>query len=127
MRFSLFIGLAIVMLGAKVGYAEQSNPRIADVQVRLDSSDQPGIFHIKVVIEHQDTGWDDYVDAWEIVGLDGQLLGSRPFFEPALDQEKTVSALAGVVIPDDVKTVMIRARKHPQGYQGEPVEITIPH
>ena len=38
-----------------------------------------------------------------------------------------MTALAGVVIPEDIKKVMIRTRKHPQGYQGEPVEITIPH
>lgn len=127
MRFSLFIGLALIMLGGQAGYAEQTNPRIADVQVKRDSSDQPGIYHIKVVIEHEDSGWEDYVEAWEVIGSDGQVLGVRPFFEPELDQPKTVSALSGVVIPEDVKKVTIRARKHPQGYQGEPVEVTIPH
>lgn len=127
MRFALSIGLALFMLGGQVGYAGESDPKIADVNVRLDSADQPGIFHIKVVIEHQDKGWDDYVDAWEILGSDGRLLGSRPFFEPELERAKTVSALSGVVIPNDIKTVTIRARKHPEGYKGEPVEITVPH
>lgn len=127
MRFFLIVGLALMMLGGQAGYAEQSNPRIADVKVKRDSSDQPGIYHVKVTIEHEDTGWDDYVDAWEIVGSDGSVLGVRPFFEPELDRGRTVTALAGVVISKDVKTVTIRTRKHPHGYQGAPVEVTIPH
>lgn len=127
MRFSLMIGLALSLLGGQAAYAETSAPKIADVKVKRDASDRVGIYHISVTIEHKDTGWDDYVDAWEIVGSNGTLLGVRPFFEPELDEAKTVSALAGVVIPEDVKTVTIRTRKHPQGYEGEPVEITIPH
>lgn len=127
MRFSVVVGLALTMLGGQAGYAEQSDPHIADVKVKRDSPDLAGIYHIKVTIEHEDTGWDDYVDAWEIIGSDGSVLGIRPFFEPELERTKTVTALAGVVIPEDVKKVTIRARKHPQGYQGEAVEITIPH
>lgn len=127
MRFSLLIGLAFVMLSGQAGLAGESSPKIADVQVKRDAVDQSGIYHIKVVIEHEDTGWDDYVDAWEIVGSNGELLGVRPFFEPELDRDRTVTALAGVVIPEEVKTVTIRTRKHPQGYQGETVEVTIPH
>ncbi len=127
MRFSLMIGLALALLGGQAAYAETSVPKIADVKVKRDAADRPGIFHIRVTIEHDDAGWDDYVDAWEIIGSNGKLLGVRPFFEPELEEAKTVSALAGVVIPEDVKTVTIRARKHPQGYQGEPVEVSIPH
>ncbi len=127
MRFSSIIGLALIVLGGQAAFAETSNPNIADVEVKRDSPDQSGIYHVKVVIEHEDTGWDDYVDAWEIIGSNGMILGVRPFFEPELDQSRTVSALAGVVIPEDVKTVTIRTRKHPDGYKGDPVEITIPH
>ena len=127
MRFSLVVGLALLLLGGQAGYADTSIPKIADVAVKRDSPEQPGIYHVKVTIEHQDTGWDDYVEAWEILDGDGLLLGVRPFFEPELDDTKTVTALSGVVIPEDIKTVTIRARKYPQGYQGDPVEITIPH
>jgi hypothetical protein len=126
MRVSVIAGLALMMAGGAVA-AEQDNPKIADVQVKRDSPDQAGIYHVTVTIEHEDTGWDDYVDAWEIVGTDGTLLGVRPFFEPELEQTSTVSALAGVVIPTEIKSVTIRTRKHPEGYQGDPVEIAIPH
>ena len=127
MRFSLIVALAATMLGGQAAHADQGDPKIADVEIKRDREEQPGIFHIKVTIEHQDTGWDDYVDAWEIFAPDGQILGQRPFFEPDLEDGKTVSALSGVVIPEDVKTAIIRARMHPHGHMGDPVEIAIPH
>ena len=79
MRFSVIVGLALMMLSGQAGYAEQSNPRIADVEVKRDSSDQAGIYHVKVTIEHEDTGWDDYVDAWEIIGSDRCRSRRSPF------------------------------------------------
>lgn len=127
MRLSLIIGIALIVMNAQTGPADADAARITDVEVKRDSPDQPGIFHIKVTIEHDDTGWDDYVESWEVIGPEDQPLGVRPFFEPELEQGKTVSALAGVVIPSDIKTVTIRARSHPQGFEGPPVEVNIPH
>ncbi|MGI9509153.1 MAG: hypothetical protein ACR2QJ_07380 [Geminicoccaceae bacterium] len=107
--------------------AENDPARVADVQIKRDSPDQPGIFHIEVTIEHEDTGWDDYVEAWEIFGPNGEILGIRPFFEPELEREKTISALSGVIIPEDIKTVTIRARTYPAGLEGGPYRVDIPH
>jgi hypothetical protein len=127
MRLPLLIASAFVLSLTGAAHAGQYPPRIADVQIKRDSPEQTGIYHIRVTIEHEDTGWDDYVEAWEIYDPDGKIMAVRPFFEPELDQQKTVSALAGVVIPVDVKTVTIRARAHPVGLAGDPVEIQIPH
>ncbi len=124
---SLIFGLALVLLGASSAWADADVAKVADVQVKRDSPDQPGIYHIKVTIEYEDTGWDNYVEAWEVRGPDGSLLGVRPFFEPALERTRTITALAGVVIPDDINTVTVRARTYPVGYVGDPVEVSIPH
>ena len=127
MRLPLLIAAAFTLAPVGAAHAEGQDARIADVQVKRDSPDQPGIYHISVTIEHEDTGWDDYVEAWEISGPDGKVLGVRPFFEPELDRPQTVSALAGVVIPEDVKTVTIRARTYPKGFEGTAVKVDIPH
>jgi hypothetical protein len=127
MHVPLLIASAFVFVLSGVAHAGEYAPRIADVQIKRDNPEQSGIFHIRVTIEHEDTGWDDYVEAWEIYGPDGKIMGVRPFFEPELEQQQTVSALAGVVIPEDIKTVTIRARTHPVGLVGDPVEIQIPH
>ena len=127
MRLPLLIAAIFAFGHVDHARANDDAARIADVQIKRDSPDQPGIYHIKVTIEHEDTGWHDYVESWEIFGPDGEVLGVRPFFEPELERDKTVSALAGVVIPEDIKTVTIRARTYPQGFEGGPVEVDIPH
>lgn len=124
---TLILGTLGMFGTAGPAHAADEELRIADVQIKRDSPEQPGIFQIKVTIEHEDDGWDDYVEAWEVFGPDGQILGVRPFFEPAFDKPQTVSALAGVVIPAEVKTVTIRARTYPDGFEGEPVQAQIPH
>lgn len=127
MKLPLLIASALLLSFSGLAQASDDVARIADVKVKRDSPDQPGIYHIRVTIEHEDTGWDDYVEAWEIAGPDGELLGVRPFFEPELDRTQTVSALAGVVIPEQIKTVTIRTRSYPDGLVGDPVEVQIPH
>ena len=126
MQLPLLMFSAFLMTFANIALANEDVAGVSDVQVRLDSPDQPGIFHFSVTIEHQDAGWDDYIEAWEIVDAEGNFFGSRPFFEPTVE-EQTVTALSGVIIPSDVKTVMIQARNFPNGVQTEPFEIQIPH
>ena len=126
MRLSPLFVAALAFVTADSAHAENA-ARVADVQIKRDSPDQSGIYHFLVTIEHEDTGWDDYVESWEIYGSDGKVLGVRPFFEPELDRTRTVSALAGVVVPKDIKTVTIRARTYPNGFEGSPVEVNIPH
>ncbi|MEM7042305.1 MAG: hypothetical protein AAF543_05800 [Pseudomonadota bacterium] len=127
MRLPLAIASTLTLALVGTAQAEEQDARIADVQIKRDSPDQPGIYHIRVTIEHEDTGWDDYVEAWEIYDPDGKVIGVRPFFEPELERLKTVSALAGVVIPEDIKTVTIRARTYPKGFEGAPIEVSVPH
>ena len=126
MRLSPLIVASFAFFATGFAHAENT-ARIADVQIKRDNPDQSGIYHFLVTIEHEDTGWDDYVESWEIYAPDGKVLGVRPFFEPELEHAKTVSALAGVVIGDDVKSVTIRTRTHPSGLEGSPFEVKIPH
>jgi len=127
MRLPMLIISAFVLSFAGLAHAANDVAKIADVKVKRDSPDQPGIYHFMVTIEHEDTGWDDYVEAWEIFGPNGKLMAVRPFFEPELEHLKTETALAGVVIPVEIKTVTVRARTFPKGLEGDPVEVQIPH
>ena len=127
MRLPMLIVSAFALTFAGLAHANSDVAKIADVKVKRDSADQPGIFHFVVTIEHNDTGWDDYTEAWEITDPSGQLIGSRPFFEPELEKPTTKTALSGVVVQQDVKSVMVRARNYPNGLEGEPFEVKIPH
>lgn len=127
MRLPLMIASAFVFGYAGFAYADGNTARIADVEVKRENPEQSGIYHIRVTIEHEDTGWDDYVESWEVFGPEGEILGVRPFFEPELERVQTVSALTGIVIRENIKTVTIRARTHPKGFEGDPFEINVPH
>ena len=85
MRLLSFVLAAMTITVPHLALAEGQTARIADVHVKRDSPDQSGIYHIMVTIEHEDTGWNDYIEAWEVVGPDGKLIATRPFFEPELE------------------------------------------
>ena len=103
-------------------------PKITYVSVRPDAEERVGhsLYHFRVTILHEDTGWDNYVEAWEIIGPDGEVLGERPFFEPKPGKLEQLTALSGVIIPTEVETVEIRARHYPEGYSGEAVQVNLP-
>ena len=55
-------------------------------QVRADTADivageahqrSGGACDFSVTVAHPDSGWDHYVDRWEIIGPDGKVLGVR--------------------------------------------------
>lgn len=127
MHLRLLIASAFVFSFANLAQASDEPAKIADVQVKRDSADQSGIYHFEVTIEHEDKGWDDYLEAWEVFGPDGRILASRPFFKPQPEKSKSVTALTGVIVPEDIETVTIRARTYPVGLEGEPFEVKIPH
>lgn len=127
MRLPMLIVSAFVLTFSGLAHANNDVAKIAEVKVKRDSADQPGIFHFVVTIEHQDTGWDDYIEGWEIFDPNGLIIASRPFFEPELEKATTKTALSGVIVPEDFETVTVRARNYPNGLEGEPFEVKIPH
>jgi hypothetical protein len=71
-------------------------------------------FH--VTLEHADTGWNDYADGWRIETPDGTILGERPLLHPHVEEQPFTRSLAGVTIPGDVTSVVIRARTNVEGW-----------
>ena len=65
---------------------------------------------IAATVQHPDTGWDHYVDAWEVLDKNGRVLGRRDLSHPHVDEQPFTRSLQSVMIPDGVYTVYIRAR-----------------
>jgi hypothetical protein len=135
LRVSLHLALILAYFGAlsalTPSYAEGETaagapPKITFVSVRPDTEDRPGLYHFRVKILHDDTGWENYVEAWEIIGPEGEVLGERPFFEPKPEKTEQLTALSGVPIPTEIESVKIRARHYPDGYPGEEVLVELP-
>ena len=79
-----------------------------------------------VTVEHGDTGWEHYADAWRVVGPDGAVHGTRTLYHPHDDEQPFTRSLSGVAIPEGVDTVTVEAHDSVHGWGGATVEVTLP-
>ena len=104
----------------------------ADVEfVRaVQSSDGSWTFH--VTVRHPDTGWEDYADGWDIVSPDGQALKSGPaerftrlLLHPHENEQPFTRSQSGIVVPDGVTIVTVRAHDLVDGFGGRQVSLDL--
>ena len=79
-----------------------------------------------VTLEHADTGWEHYANQWDVLSLDGKLLGSRVLYHPHVDEQPFTRSLSGVSIPEGVKQVKIRASDLKHGYSSQEYVVDLP-
>ena len=120
---ALVIALAILIApnGALADGAGKAN--VTDVEVTQTGTDT---FRFTVTIASEETGWDYYADAFEIVGPDGDVLGTRTLHHPHVDEQPFTRSLTGVNIGPDIDEVTVRAHHHPEGYDGRTMTVTLP-
>lgn len=89
-----------------------ASPALADIPVIEDATAQAtgAGWRFDVTLRHPDTGWDHYADGWEVLAPDGTSLGLRELVHPHETEQPFTRSLSGVVIPDGVDHVLIRAR-----------------
>lgn len=123
-RPSGILGLAIVAMiwaaGAGVSRAGEADVIKADAQRGAD-----GRWHFDVTVRHADSGWDHYADKWDVVGPDGRVIATRKLLHPHEDEQPFTRSLSGVVIPDAVSVVTIRAHDSVHGYGGRTVDVRL--
>ena len=95
--------------------------RINDVRVECAAS-----CTFSVTLEHADEGWNHYADQWDVVTLNGKLLKSRVLHHPHENEQPFTRSLSGVVIPQDVHQVKIRARDSVHGYSTQEFLVELP-
>ncbi|MGF1611402.1 MAG: hypothetical protein ACFCUQ_18510 [Kiloniellales bacterium] len=84
-----------------------------------------GLWRFNVTVRHGDEGWDHYADQWDVLGPDGTLYGSRVLLHPHETEQPFTRSLGGVAIPEDVTSVVIRARDKLHGYGGAELTVTL--
>ena len=94
------------------------------------TSDGRWTFH--VTVEHPDTGWEDYADGWDVLTPDGEVLKSNaddPFTRLLLHPHETEQPFrrsqGGIVIPEGVTQVRVRAHDLVDGYGGREVVVDL--
>lgn len=78
-------------------------------------------------VKHRDTGWDHYANRWDVVGPDGEVLGSRQLRHPHVDEQPFRRSLGRVRIQHATKSVTVRAFDSVHGLGGAEVVVVVPH
>jgi len=85
-----------------------------------------GNYTFDVTVRSADTGWDKYADRWEVTATDGAVLGTRVLAHPHVDEQPFTRSQSGIVIPDGIDRVIVRARDSVEGFCGAVVEVVVP-
>ena len=83
-------------------------------------------YRFDVTLRHDDTGWDHYADKWEVVLLDGAVLGTRKLLHPHVNEQPFTRSLSGVRIPNSIQQVLVRAHDSVHAYGGQVLIVDLP-
>ena len=108
----VYLILALIVAPALAG-AEDA--RVLDVKLR----DTGPAWRIDVTIRHPDTGWDHYVDGWEVLDADGNRLGYRQLLHPHVDEQPFTRSLGGLALPDGAGAVFVRTHCSQDGWSDQ--------
>jgi hypothetical protein len=112
--------------------ARSANAGNADVlRVRaVKVADGSWTFH--VTVEHQDTGWDDYANGWDVVIPDGVVLKPVPespftrlLLHPHENEQPFTRSQSGIQLPDGVTQLRVRAHDLVDGFGGREVLVDL--
>jgi len=98
----------------------------ADVESVSVSASGAGQYRFSVTVRHADEGWDHYANRWEVLTPDGTLLGTRTLYHPHVDEQPFTRELSGVSIPDNIKTVVVKAHDSVHGFSGVTQTVALP-
>jgi len=123
---------AVSLAAAEI--APEAELRAADaavLHVKAVNSGKGGwTFHVTVV--HPDTGWDDYADGWDVVLPNGTVVkpdADSPFtrllLHPHENEQPFIRSQSGIVLPEGVTTVTVRAHDLRDGFGGPEIEVDL--
>ncbi len=109
----------IGILGATPLWADA--PDVKDVTIRKTGM----VWRVDVTLEHPDSGWDHFVDGWEVLDADGNRLAYRKLHHPHVNEQPFTRSLNGVVFPDGTREVFVRAHCSIDGWTGELLQVEL--
>ena len=86
-----------------------------------------GGYNFSVTIRHADEGWHHYADKWVVLSPDGKtILAERVLFHPHVDEQPFTRGLRAVLVPEEYKTVLVRAHDRKDGWSTKDYVVTLP-
>jgi hypothetical protein len=116
----IFISLSSILICASALAGEAD---VAGVKVTAETG---GTFTFEVTVLHADAGWAHYADKWEIMGTDGTVYGTRVLAHPHDDEQPFTRSQSGIVIPEGVKVVNVRAHDLVHEFGGKQMAAALP-
>ena len=121
MSKKLVVSAILLVLLVMTNMVNAGQAEIIDAKV-VRSADG---WRFTVSIEHGDTGWDHYADAWRVVTEDGDLLGERTLLHPHEGEQPFTRSLDGVKIPKNVNVVYIEAHDSVHGWSAQRTKLIL--
>ncbi|MHA6346759.1 hypothetical protein [Roseivivax sp. CAU 1761] len=105
--------LALSLIAASSGHADPAH-------ILALEAERTGMgWRISVTLEHPDTGWGHYADAWRIETPDGRILGLRELLHPHVEEQPFTRSLTSVIVPDGTGELHVRAHCKIDGWSAE--------
>lgn len=98
--------------------------KILDVVVQRNAEN---LYRFDVTLQHEDSGWEHYADAWEILSPDGRVIKQRVLFHPHVEEQPFTRSLDGVELSDGWDHVLIRAHDKVHGYAAQTFRVNLVH
>ena len=95
---------------------------VLDVKVSKVEAD---VYRFSVTVKHEDEGWDHYADKWDVLDLQGNILGTRVLMHPHVEEQPFTRSMT-LSIPMHVKDVKVRVHDKVHGYGGEEIVVKLP-
>ncbi|MBE0509131.1 MAG: hypothetical protein K0A95_06825 [Chromatiales bacterium] len=84
-----------------------------------------GVWTVHLRVQHEDSGWEHYADAWRIVDEQGSVLGTRTLYHPHVDEQPFTRSLSGLQIPPDVQVVIVEAHDNVHGWSSDRLHVDL--
>ena len=104
----------------------------ADVVFVEASRQEDGSWTFSVTVSHPDTGWEDYADGWDVVLPDGEVIRPDPdspftrlLLHPHENEQPFTRSQRGIIIPENVTAVTVRAHDLVDGFGGRTVSLDL--
>ena len=104
----------------------------ADVKYIRAIENTDGSWTFYVTISHPDKGWGDYADGWDVVTPDGTVLKpdssakfTRTLLHPHENEQPFTRSQSGIVIPQGVTKVRVRAHDIVDGFGGKEIIVDL--
>ncbi len=120
-KFLRLIAPLILLACINASWAGEVN--VEKVKVSKQSANT---YSFSVTLKHADTGWKHYANKWEVLTLDGELLGQRILHHPHVNEQPFTRKLGKVKIPSGVSQVLIKGYDLKHGDGGKTKIVDLP-